>query len=144
MADREKVIVGLAEISEHMRQVAEKSEDPMLRGMFDYWHEMAEGALTLLREQEQVKRHPRVMTLEEVQDALDTVVWLDDGDENTSGNYALVEFVSYNGAMTAVWFKLMDRAAGQQRRHYESYGKRWRCWDIRPTDEQRKAVKWDD
>ena len=23
------------------------------------------------------------------------------------------------------------------------YGKLWRCWTSRPTDEQRKAVKWD-
>lgn len=26
----------------------------------------------------------------------------------------------------------------------ESYGKKWRCWTTNPTDEQRKAVKWDD
>ena len=24
------------------------------------------------------------------------------------------------------------------------YGKVWRCWSVRPTDEQRKAVKWDE
>lgn len=24
------------------------------------------------------------------------------------------------------------------------YGKTWRCWTARPTDEQRKAVKWND
>ena len=24
------------------------------------------------------------------------------------------------------------------------YGKTWRCWSARPTDEQRRAVKWDD
>lgn len=24
------------------------------------------------------------------------------------------------------------------------YGKTWRCWTVRPTDEQRKAVKWDE
>ena len=23
------------------------------------------------------------------------------------------------------------------------YGKTWRCWTTRPTDEQRKAVKWE-
>ena len=23
------------------------------------------------------------------------------------------------------------------------YGKKWRCWTAKPTDEQRKAVKWD-
>ena len=27
---------------------------------------------------------------------------------------------------------------------FYEYGKEWRCWTSRPTDEQRKAVKWDD
>ena len=26
----------------------------------------------------------------------------------------------------------------------DSYGKKWRCWSAKPTDEQRQAVKWDD
>lgn len=26
----------------------------------------------------------------------------------------------------------------------ELYGKTWRCWSARPTDEQRKKVEWDD
>ena len=26
----------------------------------------------------------------------------------------------------------------------EWYGKTWRCWTSKPTDEQRKAVKWND
>ena len=26
---------------------------------------------------------------------------------------------------------------------FYAYGKDWRCWTARPTDEQRKAVKWD-
>lgn len=25
-----------------------------------------------------------------------------------------------------------------------SYGKKWRCWSAKPTDEQRKVAKWDD
>ena len=25
-----------------------------------------------------------------------------------------------------------------------SYGKKWRCWSAKPTDEQRRAVKWDE
>lgn len=25
-----------------------------------------------------------------------------------------------------------------------NYGKTWRCWSARPTDEQREAVKWND
>jgi len=26
---------------------------------------------------------------------------------------------------------------------YEDYNKTWRCWSTEPTEEQRKAVKWD-
>ena len=25
----------------------------------------------------------------------------------------------------------------------DSYGKKWRCWSAKPSDEQRKTVKWD-
>lgn len=27
---------------------------------------------------------------------------------------------------------------------WDSYGKLWRCWSAKPTDEQRKMVKWND
>lgn len=28
--------------------------------------------------------------------------------------------------------------------HFPSYGKRWRCWASRPTDEERQAAPWED
>ena len=28
--------------------------------------------------------------------------------------------------------------------NWDEYGKTWRYWSVQPTDEQRKAVKWDD
>ncbi len=28
--------------------------------------------------------------------------------------------------------------------NWPEYGKSWRCWSAQPTDEQRKAVKWDE
>lgn len=36
---------------------------------------------------------------------------------------------------------------GQTRRahlRFDYYGKTWRCWPRRPTDEERKAVEWDE
>ena len=36
---------------------------------------------------------------------------------------------------------LMD---GYRKYSAASYGKTWRCWLRRPTDEERKAAKWDD
>lgn len=44
----------------------------------------------------------------------------------------------------AAWREIKDIIEGELFGHTaQSYGKTWRCWTARPTDEQRKAVKWD-
>ena len=83
---------------------------------------------------------PRVLTLEEVEDALDTIVWVDRPQvENSSDEYALIS--SYSHKLGYVDLKFIDEGWG--RFTYAWYGKTWRCWDRRPYDEERKAVKWD-
>ena len=99
--------------------------------------DLAKAALSLLKEQE-----PRVMTLEELEDALDTVVWLDiPNTENLADGYSLIMAYSHKNG-----FILLDSPFGdnpsQDRFEYKDYGITWRCWTFRPTDEQRKAVKW--
>lgn len=37
----------------------------------------------------------------------------------------------------------MQQLGGEWMR-WDDYGKTWRVWSARPTDEQRKAVEWDD
>ena len=84
---------------------------------------------------------PRVLTLEEVEDALDTVVWVDRQQvENSSDEYALI--TAYSRKLGYVDLKFID--GGWGRFTYAWYGKTWRCWDKRPYEEERKAVKWDD
>lgn len=85
-------------------------------------------------------QEPRVMTLEEVEDALDTVIWVDRPDfDNSSDEYALIKSYSRKeGYMTIAYFCGYHDAT----MFYNLYGKKWRCWDKRPTDEQREAVKW--
>ena len=87
----------------------------------------------------------RVMTLEEVQTLKDmSDVWLD-------------EFCSIVVAATVARAMIDDTSPdittyfyGIERADYNSgdylnidYGKEWRCWTSRPTDEQRQAVKWE-
>ena len=94
--------------------------------------------LVLLKEQE-----ARVMTLDQLEDALDTVVWLETPvSENLADGYSLIMAYSHKyGHM------LFDSPFGdnpsQDRLEYSEYGKSWRCWNKRPTDEQRQAVKWE-
>lgn len=73
-------------------------------------------ALALLKEQE-----PRVLTLEEARTY--EVVWPED-----KGEGELHPLIVKNNMNDSKYYK---------------YGKHWRVWSAKPTDEQRKAVKWE-
>jgi hypothetical protein len=88
-------------------------------------------------------QEPRVMTLEEVEDALDTVVWLDmPGAENLADGFSLI--MAYSRKNGWVWF---DSPFGdnpsQDRFEYEDYNKTWRCWTSRPSDSERRNTSWE-
>ena len=91
-----------------------------------------DGIIALLKAQE-----PRVMTLEEVTEDRPDVVWFDDR------HYKLTYpvFIS-NGEVTG-WIVSQSRGCMERHDHVEGYGKRWRCWTSRPTDEQREAEPWE-
>lgn len=84
-----------------------------------------------LREQE-----PRVMTLEEIR--MHEVYWAEQ--ENVSRPWPIAMHHIRNAG-------LLDGPVYQDymgdNYNTKEYGKAWRCWTARPTDEQRKAVKWD-
>lgn len=94
-------------------------------------------ALSLLKAQQ-----ARLMTAEELENALDTVVWIETKDlqENSSSQYALLE--SYSRKY-GYFYLLHLRKEHPSVYPYTNINKTWRPWNIRPTDEQRKAVKWD-
>ena len=64
------------------------------------------------------KQKPRILTWNEVEHA--EVCWLE---ERGREPYASLDAYEWNP---------------------EIYGKRVRCWNYKPTKEQREAVKWDD
>lgn len=122
MADREKLKARFEEL-----------KDSMEVGLFGtVGMDEVEAVLELIREQE-----PRVMTLEEVKGFRDKPVWLE---ENTpQGSYGAWGVMKgfhdkYNAVnIGGVRFTYWPRAR---------YNIDWRCWTARPTEEQRKAVKW--
>jgi hypothetical protein len=84
----------------------------------------------------------RVMSLEELEDALDTVVWVEEPEfENFADHYALIMAYSHKVGFVRVSFGFAEMPVDCEY-EYEDYGKKWRCWTQRPTDEQRKAVPW--
>lgn len=90
--------------------------------------------LQLLKAQE-----PRVLTLEEVEampyghvlietDKSDSLRWLD----------ALLFCRNTNFTFDFITLEGRARLLGTD------YNREWRCWTSKPTEEQRKAVKWDE
>ena len=120
---REKVIKGLGSCVEYFAC--------KVKGvMFDEWIEESRKAIALLKAQE-----PRVMTLEEAQG--EDEVWFEFRPSNV-GRYADC-YMHDTGDRTRVYFtgksvmSLFENA---------DYGRQWRCWTSRPTEEQRKAIPW--
>ena len=96
--------------------------------------EMAADALALLKE-----REPRIIPFDEINNH--EVLWLEvKGVETEEGLAPWVK--TLNGQWFSPLFCNLERP-------YmilslpDEYGKLCRCWTSRPTDEQRKAVKWD-
>lgn len=88
--------------------------------------------LELLKE-----REPKVIDISEIYTAKKLDVWIENKSENTVHPLMLIETEMTNKSQTAFFYPMLVRPI-------KAYGKTWRCWSARPTDEQRKAVKWDE
>ena len=118
MIDRERVIKDWEAVL---------SRDPL-----DASYDLIDETLELLKEQE-----PRVLTLEEVKNDCPDYVYL----ETTSG---WLECCIKDEGESDIYFGRF--ACGIDdffMKQWSEYGKTWWCWSARPTDEQRKAVKWE-
>lgn len=98
----------------------------------------ADDALSLLKEQE-----PRVMTLEEVKGMKRLAICAVEQRSKVIKNTFNAE---YGGIVTLGTENFLDFGlygdTNRFRRTEAGYGKTWRCWTARPTDEQREAAKW--
>ena len=98
----------------------------------DCQENMIRAALALLREQE-----PRVLDWNEI-GTVDGAVWLEDRGENEVVPGLVMQMHSAVNLDIKKDGKLRTASASRS-----DYGEGWRCWTARPTEEQRKAVKWD-
>jgi len=127
MAEREKVIRGLERCAG-----IDCTGCPYQR-ISPCQNKLVADALALLRAQE-----PRVLTLEEIRSGAAEVVWLEDADK-PNVIPGIWFRLSNEGGDEAVDIHVMDGFIGAR---LAVYGKMWRAWTSRPTEEQRKAVPW--
>ena len=143
MVDREKVLYSLSCCSnpsagQNCIQCYYRHGDICIQ-------DLTRDAAELLNEQE-LKQESRVLTVEEVRSKQTKAipVWKETKSKNKAlyAGWVLAYEVQTGQGITGdclgmaepsgrmVWYKLSD------------YGKTWRVWSARPTDEQREAVEW--
>lgn len=136
---REKVILGIGYslVNDSVVECTNaKCEFINCRELCLEW--LLRNALSLLKAQE-----PRVMTLEEVK-AMDRLTYcVIEPHSKVIKNTFNAE---YGGIVTLGTENFLDFGlygdTNRYRRTESGYGKTWRCWTSRPTDEQREATPW--
>ena len=130
---REKVMAGL-ECLTHVDFAVYKSECEKRDCPYkdtDCEIAVMKDAYNLLKAQE-----PRVMTLEEIR--MQEVYWAER--ENVSRPWPIAMHHIRNAGLLG---GLVYQDYMGDDFNAKGYGKTWRCWTSRPTDEQMEAVKWE-
>lgn len=137
MTDREKIIKGLECCSQMTGEACRKCpySSECVAGEATYQTgtaHLASDALALLKEQE-----PRLLTLDEVCGGGEC--WIEG--INGACGYADCEYDFDNDS--GIYDVEIYRTHRKTIASSKGFGKAWRGWSVKPTDEQRKAVKWD-
>lgn len=108
--------------------------DEMTYAAYSRLHDLISGLDDLLKAQE-----PRVMTLEEVKRSTGEIVW---AERWGTSETIVAQFAPYDTIDDSFYFFTIGNSVSYKA-YSEDYYKDWRCWTSRPTDEQRKAAKWE-
>lgn len=92
---------------------------------------LCNDAIALLKAQE-----PRVMTFQEIKDSMGIPVWVEYADNENWNGYGVP--TSDHKAYIMIY-----GANAYCAQYARSANVKWRCWTSRPSDEQRKAAKWE-
>lgn len=136
MIDREKVIRA---IEAHMGGI--QCDRCPYKEDCDFTEEMPAvlgDALALLKEQE-----ARVMTVDEVRDNC-FYMWAEFFSPTAERECLIFCGVGQNQDYEECADLYKDSGVVSWQIKWDNYGRTWRCWTARPTEEQRKAAKWDD
>lgn len=140
MADRDNVIKGLEKIAEFFKARGDMAVGDG-RMLLLSWMRAAEDAIALLKAQE-----PRVMTYEEVVEHYSLPPVFSD-DLGMQEDYLKDVEPLYFDFPTPDQWDLHWRGADQVNWYLKEwgagYGKIWRVWTGKPTEEQRRETPWD-
>jgi len=129
MIDREKVIKGIQIERECVSRDCDRDcgKCDLVQDR-DWLLSMYDDAISLLKEQE-----PKLLTIEEITG--DGECWF----EGINGACGYADCYMCTGSKEVEVNRISMKPEYVS---WNDFKKKWRCWSYRPTDEQRKAVKW--
>ena len=134
MTKLEKVMQGLECCTNGVNNVP-RCEDCPYRGFDDTCaklDELHDDALEMLKE-----REPRVLTLKEALSQSWDYCYIE---AEVRPRSKMIETLCGTHRLYCTTSIVLER----QTRGDKEYGKTWRCWTARPTEEQREATPWDE
>lgn len=134
MADLERVINGLEICEQDEKLCFTETECPYQSKFPRCCITLIHDALELLKAQE-----PRVMDADEIVLSADPSKWLW---VERKGDYCAEAFKAGKTISGLIAFDSEMPGAFLYCERPDEYGKTWRCWTSRPTDEQREATPW--
>ncbi len=137
MADREKVIKGLEICTSGGVKSGLKCTDcPYYEDCkINPIKQMLKDVLSLLKAQE-----PRVIDADEIVLSAEPSKWLW---VERKGDYCTEAYKAGKTVSGLIAFDCETPCAFLYCERPDEYGKTWRCWTSRPTEEQREKVKWE-
>ena len=115
-------------------------KDCQMRQVDFYTMYIIKDALELLKEQE-----ARVLTVEELTDRLKTPILKETKSSHKdlyNGWVLAYDLQKGQGITTGLRLGMAEPSGRVVWYRMDDYGKTWRCWTKKPTDERKKAVKW--
>lgn len=136
--DREKVINGLNDI--HAVACGLGDDECYLNSIgIKQLQTLINDATELLKVQE-----PRVITLEEIRDVLKQPVWKEtkSAHEKLYTGWVIAYDIQIGHGITGERLGMSEPSGRVVWYRLDDYGRTWRLWTSRPTDEQREAAPW--
>lgn len=136
MIEREKVVRGLElcaydpDPGQELKEIRSCPECPYYRA--GCYPQLIRDALALLKEQE-----ARVIPLFEL-------LTYDKKWQFNTPPYLCIEEIDAKRMWWRLWGEIYHSIRCEGTMGSNNYGTKWRCWTLHPTEEQRKAAKWDD
>lgn len=99
----------------------------------------ADDAIAILKFQQ-----PRVLTAGEIRSLSGCPAWREtkNSRQKLYQGWVLLYEIQTGMGITGERFGITEPNGRMSWYRIDDYGKTWRCWSARPTDEQRKAVAW--